>query len=168
MPRHPLLRSLLLVALAAAPAAAQGRAVPLHPTRVTRADLARLRWIAGTWRGVGDGQAPFYERYRFADDSTLLVETFADSTLARVTETARYELRGGRLADDGELWVAVAIDARSVQFAPVPGGGARNDFAWRRQGPDAWVADLHWPARGVSPERVRKYYLTRWAPPVAR
>lgn len=174
MPRRRLARSLLLAALVAlvtgvaAPAAAQSPAFPLPPKHVTRAEFARLRWIVGTWRGTGVGQAPFYERYRLADDSTLLVETFADSTLARVTETARYELRAGELGDGDERWAAVAIDARSVWFAPVPGGHARNDFTWQRRGPDAWVADLRWPADASRAERTRTYYFTRWAPPAAR
>ena len=137
------------------------------PARVTRADLARLRWIAGSWRGTGDGQAPFYERYRFVDDSTLLVDSFADSTLARVTETARYELRGGRLGNTGDVrWVAVAIDGQSVSFAPV--ARARNGFTWRRDAADAWTAVLRWPAAGGQPERTRTYTLTRWAAPGAR
>ena len=54
---------------------------------ISREAFAGLRWIAGSWRGSGDGQAPFYERYRFEDDSTLVVETFTDSTLA-VVESA--------------------------------------------------------------------------------
>jgi hypothetical protein len=68
-------------AQAAAPAAPASPAAT--PVRVTPREFATLRWIAGDWRGGGTGgtmQPPFYERYRFADDSTLLVESFADST----------------------------------------------------------------------------------------
>ena len=84
-----------------------------------------------------------------------------------MTETARYELRGGRFGNSGAArWVAVAIDGRSASFAPV--AGARNSFTWRREGRDAWVADLQWPAAGAQPARARTYRLTRWAPPAAR
>ena len=40
------------------------------PKEITRADLAKLRWIVGTWRGTGGDVAPFYERYKFENDST--------------------------------------------------------------------------------------------------
>lgn len=134
------------------------------PATITRAEFTRLRWIAGSWRGTGVGQPPFYERYRFVDDSTLLVDSFADSTLATVTETSRYELRGGRLGNTGNVrWGAVTIDAASVRFAPI--AGARNEFTWTRESRDAWVAVLRWPAAAGQPARERTYRLTRWAPP---
>jgi hypothetical protein len=132
------------------------------------ADLQSLRWIAGTWRGSGDGQAPFYERYHFADDSTLVVEGFADSTLAVVTEVTRFELRGGRLAnatpgDSTSKWVAARVAAGAVTFVPVR--RARNRFTWRPVSQDRWVADLSWPARDTLPARARTYDMVRWSPP---
>ena len=32
--------------------------------KFTTADLQKLRWIEGTWRGTGDVDKPFFERYR--------------------------------------------------------------------------------------------------------
>ncbi|HET7457295.1 MAG TPA: hypothetical protein VFJ74_06550 [Gemmatimonadaceae bacterium] len=138
--------------------------VPLTP-----ADLAHLRWIEGTWRGSGSGQAPFYERYRFADDSTLVVESFADSTLGRVTDVTRFELRGGTLASTpnepkpgAARWVASRFAADSaVTFAPL--ARARNSFTWRRDSADAWTATLEWPATpGAAEARRRVYEMRRW------
>src|ERR1700755_1314463 len=48
------------------------------PARIGAAELAKLRWIEGAWRGTGDVEKPFYERYRFENDSTLAVESFPD------------------------------------------------------------------------------------------
>ncbi|HXU08596.1 MAG TPA: hypothetical protein VN743_06335, partial [Blastocatellia bacterium] len=31
--------------------------------KFTAADIAKLKWIEGTWRGM-DGDKPFYERYK--------------------------------------------------------------------------------------------------------
>jgi hypothetical protein len=141
---------------AASPAAAT-------PASLGAGALARLRWIEGSWRGVGDEQPPFFERYRFLDDSTLLVDAFADSALGRVTETSRFELRAGTLANtgDGARWAAIALDDGSVTFAPV--ARARNSFTWRRESSDAWTAILTWPASSPGGARQRTYHMTRLA-----
>jgi hypothetical protein len=137
--------------------------------RLRVSDLRALRWIAGTWRGSGDGQAAFYERYRFLDDSTLLVESFRDSTLASVTESTRYELRAGRFSnavpDGGNApqWVAERLERGAITFAP--GRRASNYFTWRPASANEWAADLVWPAtRGASP-RTRTYRMERWTSP---
>ena len=138
-----------------------------RPATLRTGDLRALQWIAGTWRGSSDGQSPFYERYRFVDDSTLLVESFKDSTLNAVTESTRYELRAGRFANAGSAdaaqWVAVRLTGGAITFAPVR--RARNRFTWRPSSADEWIADLVWPAAdsGGAP-RTRTYRMARWAP----
>jgi hypothetical protein len=153
---------------AAAPAA---MADTVAPATIARAQLASLAWIVGDWWGEGAAgtvQAPFFERYRFADDSTLLVESFADSAFARPTETTRWELRGGRLGNpgDGARWVAVSLDSAGVRFAPV--ARARNSFTWRRaEGtaataarPAEWVAVIESADAAGAPQR-RTYRMAR-------
>ena len=121
--------------------------------RVSKEQLARLRWLSGHWVGRGtDGteQAPFYERYRFFNDSLLIVDSFTDSTFTKVAETARYVLSGTRFGKEGNgpRWVASRIDSISILFAPVT--GARNGFKWERTGPmAAWTATII-PTRGPS------------------
>jgi hypothetical protein len=138
-----------------------------RPAMLRAADLRALQWIVGTWRGSGDGQASFYERYRFLDDSTLLVESFKDSTLADVSESTRYELRGGRLAnaapENAAQWVAVRLTDGAITFAPVR--RARNRFIWRPESADVWIAELAWPASNAAPARARTYRMVRWTPP---
>jgi hypothetical protein len=145
---------------APAPAAAPASATPQAPARITVADFRKLRWIEGSWRGSGSGQAPFHERYRFPDDSTLVVDTFPDSTLSTVSESTRFELRGGTLGNPGTVrWVASRLDDRAVDFVPV--AGARNTFTWRFESPDRWTALLHWPARDTRPARDATYDMER-------
>jgi hypothetical protein len=129
--------------------------------RFTPADFRRLRWIEGTWRGSGVNQAAFYERYRFADDSTLIVDSFPDSTLATVSESTRFELRGGTLANASATarWVASRLDDRSVDF--VPAVGVRNTFTWRYESADRWTALLRWPASDTRPARDATYHMVR-------
>jgi hypothetical protein len=161
-------RAVLIAALTVC-AAAQVEAQPspnparppaVKPVRVTPEQFAQLRWLEGTWRGHGVNQSSFYERYRVADDSTMLMESFEDSTLARVTSASRVELRAGQLANvgDGARWVATQVDAGRVTFAPVE--GARNTFIWRRASADAWTATLSWPGQPQG-QRERVYHMAR-------
>jgi hypothetical protein len=124
---------------------------------VTPADLAKLRWIEGTWRGTGDIDRPFYERYRFEIDSVLLVETL-DETLSRVTGVTRYELKDGRFGNGRA--VLTALDDRSVTFSPVV--EHRQPYRWQTESKDVWKAFLTVPAGGSTPATERVYTLQRW------
>ena len=62
--------------------------------RYSLQDFARLRWLKGSWRGGLPDGGYFYERYGLLDDSTIAMHSFADSTLARATDSARVGLRG--------------------------------------------------------------------------
>ena len=123
---------------------------------VTAADFARLRWLEGSWRGHGTEQAPFYEQYRFVDDSTLAVDSFADSTFANKASTVFVELRNGQLVNKGEgaSWVVTALDSAEVTFGPLV--GARNSYIWRRgASSNAWTAIIiSTNAEGVRRERI--------------
>jgi hypothetical protein len=131
------------------------------PKHITPADLAQLRWIEGSWRGTGGGVPPFYERYKFENDSTLIVETLADETLSKVTDVSRFELKDGRFgyntADSGS--VATALDHNSITFSPL--GKARNSFRWQRESENSWKAVLNWTDKdGAAKERI--YQMERW------
>ena len=118
---------------------------------LTGREVARLRWIEGTWRGTGDVDAPFYERYRFENDSTL-VEHGLDSTLTVMQDTSRFELTNGRFGN--ARWRATVLAADSVVFARE--GTAGQSFRWRRDGADAWTAVI------VSPAGQHTYHMERW------
>lgn len=146
--------------------AAQKTSVPSpspSPKLITPADLVKLRWIEGSWRGTGDQQAPFYERYKFENDSTLLVETLADETTSKVTEVDRFELKDGHFGksanDSGS--VAIALDDNSITFAPL--GKSRNFFRFQRESANSWRAILNWTDKdGGAKERV--YHMERLSP----
>ena len=69
---------------------------------VTATDFQAIGWIEGTWRGTGGGVEPFIERYRLVDDSTLLRETFTDSSLSAINDSARIVLRGSRVIEPAD------------------------------------------------------------------
>src|ERR1700755_1160934 len=89
--------------------------------KFTTADLQKLRWIEGSWRGTGDVDKPFFERYRFEGDTVLAVDSYEhDATLQKVADTTRFELKDGEFGggSEGARYVAISIDDRSVEFGP--------------------------------------------------
>ena len=117
--------------------------------------LKQLPWLLGTFRGTGvDGttQAPFYERYSLADDSTLIVESFPDSTLTGKIDSTRYEVRRDSLSTPGaSRYLATAISADSVTFGPLV--GVKNGFTWRKGDATSWTAVII-PAAATAPKRT--------------
>jgi hypothetical protein len=128
---------------------------------ITPADLRKLRWIEGTWRGTGGGVPPFYERYKFENESTLVVETLADETFTKVEDVSRFELKDGHFGhsegDSGS--VAIAFDDNSISFAPY--GKPANFFRFQRESENSWKAILNWTDKtGAAKERI--YMMERW------
>lgn len=132
-----------------------------NPPKFTAADLTKLRWIEGTWRGSGTDQAPFFERYRFENETTLAVDGFPDEKLDKVDDTTRFELKDGRFGNGGDSarWVATSIDEQGITFEPV--AKAKNSFRWERESADKWKAILKWPAEQGKPARERIYNMER-------
>jgi hypothetical protein len=129
------------------------------PKLITTNDLAKLRWIEGMWRGTGVDQPPFYERYKFENDSTLVVETLTDETLSKVNDTSRFELKDGHFGhSEGESGsVATALDDNSITFAPV---GKGNYFRFQRESENSWKAILNWTGKDGTPKE-RIYNMER-------
>lgn len=136
-----------------------------QPKRVSADDLKKLRWIEGAWRGTGDVEEPFFERYRFESETTLAVESFKDETLSKTDDVTRFELSDGVFGNrgDGSRWAATELDDNSVTFSPV--AKARNTFRWQRESADVWNAVLDYPASEGKPARQRVYRMERLPQP---
>jgi len=132
-----------------------------NPPKFATADLAKLRWIEGTWKGSGTDQPAFFERYRFENETTLAVDSFPDEKLDKVEDTTRFELKDGLFGNGGEgsRWVATSIDAQGITFEPA--AKAKNSFRWERESADKWKAILKWPAQEGKPARERIYTMER-------
>ena len=102
-------------------------------------------------------QAPFFERYRFENESTLAVDSFPDEKLDKVDDTTRFELKDGTFGNAN--YVASAIDDNGINFEPA--GKSKNSFRWERVSDNAWKATLKWPAEGNKPARERIYNMER-------
>jgi hypothetical protein len=129
------------------------------PKPLTATDLQKLRWIEGSWRGSGDQQAAFFERYRFENETTLAVDTVEGD---KVTDTTLFVLQDGEFGggSEGSRWVATSLDENAITFEPV--AKARNSFSWQRETKDLWKAVLKWPATKDKPARERVYQMERW------
>ena len=130
--------------------------------KFTAGDVAKLKWIEGTWRGM-DGDKPFYERYKIEETAMVVESLKADGSVAGAPD--RFELKDGEFGkDDGDQRsVASEITADYIQFVPaVP--GKSNSFRFERQSNNTWRAVLDWPAKGNKPARQKIYIMERWKP----
>ena len=78
------------------------------PRTLTAADLQKLKWIEGSWKGTGGGVPTFYERYRFENSTTLLVDTLEND---KVKDTSRFELKNGEFGSGADPSRSVATAA---------------------------------------------------------
>ena len=90
---------------------------------LTAADVAKLKWLVGTYRGSG-AEKPFFNRYRL-EGTTLKVQGFEDEAMTQQTQAADYELMDGMFANPiGEhRFAASEITDDHVQFVSVTDEG---------------------------------------------
>ncbi|MEO8624950.1 MAG: hypothetical protein ABI625_27950 [bacterium] len=121
--------------------------------------LTDLRWIVGSFRGAGAQgtvQAPFFERYSLVGDSTLVVESFKDSTLKGAADSTRYVLHGDSLTSPDAA--ATNVSPGSVTFS----SRKNRDLAWtwRRDDDNTWTAIIV-NAVPNAPPKTRVYHMAR-------
>ncbi len=130
--------------------------------KFTAADVAKLKWLEGAWRGM-DGDKPFYERYKI-EGTTLVVETLkADGSVDG--DPDRFELKNGEFGkgEGDRRSVASEITDDHIQFVPAV-AGKRNNFRFERQSNGTWRAILEWPAQGDKPAQQKIYIMEPWKP----
>lgn len=146
----------------------EGRANAAHIERdihrppaknLTPADIAKLKWIEGTWRGM-DGETPFYERYKI-EENAMVVETLKEDGSVD-GEPDRFELKNGEFGkgEGDKRSAATEITDTSIQFVPaVPGKG--NSFRFVKQ-PHGWDAILEWQAADKT-AKSKTYKMEPWS-----
>lgn len=150
-------------------AVANTKPVATPSNQVTETDVAKLKWLEGTWRGM-DGDKPFFERIHF-EGSTMIVETFADETVSKVEETGRFELKDGEFGHtkDDRRSAASVISENSVQFVPdslEPGTPPRGHFfRFEKQDDGTWKAVLETPAAPGRAPTEKVYKMEPWKAP---
>ncbi len=129
--------------------------------KFTPADISKLKWIEGTWRGM-DGDKPFYERYTF-DGTTMIVQGLNEDG-SPDGEAGRYELKNGEFGKgEGEKRSAASeITDTYVQFVPGPSAKG-NSYRFTKQ-PHGWDALLEWTATAGRPAGQKTYRMEPWEP----
>jgi hypothetical protein len=129
------------------------------PLQVDARQLRSLVWLEGMWRGTQSDTAPFFERYRYLDDSTIGTWTYADSLGTQVVDSGSIRLRSGIVTsgDSARGYVLTALDSSSAHFEPR--GAAVNAFTWRRMSESSWSATLTW--RDAAGQPIERIYVMR-------
>jgi len=130
------------------------------PLTLTAPDLQKLRWIEGSWRGTGGGVPPFYERYRFENPTTLIVETLEND---KVKDASRFELKNGEFGSgaDASRSIATALDDKSITFEYATRKGS--GWKWERVSDNQWRAAISWTASANRVAGERIYTMDRIA-----
>jgi hypothetical protein len=128
----------------------------------TSADIAKLKWIEGSWRGM-DGDKPFYERYT-VEEKAMLVEALKEDGSSD-GEPGRFELKNGEFGkgEGDKRSVASEITESYIQFVPAV-KGQRNSFRFERQADGTWIALLEWPATAEKLAGKKIYKMEPWLP----
>ena len=154
------------VTVSNASAANQNAAATPNPAgtpsnKFTPADVAKLKWIEGTWRGM-DGEKPFYERYKFEENTMVMESLKEDGSVDG--EPSRFELSNGEFGktENGVRSAASQIGADFVQFVPAVRGKG-NNFRFEKK-PHGWDAILEWPVTADTPTGQKTYKMEPWQP----
>lgn len=168
MPQH-LRRFALVAALAACapaptPPAPQPAEADAVGAGISLAAFRQLRWVEGRWRGEQPNGQPFFEGYRFENDSTIRSYSYPDAASRVPSDSGAITLRAGRVTtgSGGARWIADELTAARIRFVPL--AGVSNSFVWERTSPDAWTATLSFPATAERPAREVVYPMTRLRP----
>lgn len=160
-----LIRALILgaamsaAAIPASSAAAQTSQRGQPKTPFGPKDFDKLRWMEGTWKATSPGEKTYYERFRFANDSTIDITYYADPSLATETGNGRVYLSVGRVYHTfgPGRWGATSVDSSGIYF--VPQVNAQNSYSWSFQSPNSWTQTMRSGFSGR--ERVTIYTLDR-------
>jgi hypothetical protein len=150
-----------VVAPTAALAQASARGQPR--TAFAVADFAKLKWLDGSWAGASVGERGYYEKCRFANDTTIEITFYDDSAFTHESGSGRVYLSVGRIyyTMGPGRWGATHVGDDGAYF--VPQVNAQNtSLAWSRQSKDDWTSTLRSGFAGL--DRVTVYKMRRARP----
>ncbi|CAN5822361.1 hypothetical protein BH10BAC2_BH10BAC2_44290 [soil metagenome] len=133
---------------------------PVTATAVdyTKADLLKLKWIEGKWKGMDDDK-PFYEIYAFINDSTIRTISYdwngKDSSNSFTDHL--YWKEGLFYLGDKQDWAVKTINDSMVQMLP-NSSRIHNDITWKAKGTKGWDVIL------VSPKLTKEYHMQKFDP----
>jgi hypothetical protein len=111
-------------------------------------DLAKVKWLEGSWVGTAEGENAIYQRFKFVDDSTVQITYYRDPGFGQQAGSGRLYLSVGRIYHTfgSNRWVATRIGDEGLYL--VPQSNTRSNFAWTYVSPDAWTFTMRTGAGG--------------------
>jgi hypothetical protein len=114
---------------------------PVAVKQYGKADLEKIKWIEGKWKGLYEGK-PFYEIYRFVNDSTLesLGYEWDGKDSSKTSFTYLYFKDGAYWLGDKQNWKVVSITENEINM--LPNFEANNEVLWKYRDSTGWDAIL--------------------------
>ena len=130
-------------------------------TAFTTESMQKLRWLEGAWCDAGGGGTPYYEVYRFENDSSIRMTYYADSARTDARDSSRIYLEAGTIYHLAarDRWRAIEVDSTGIVFESLTEPGRR--FIWRRESPAVWLATLESPSGSPLVFRLERVATTR-------
>lgn len=151
------------LAASALPSAARAQGSRAQPrTPYGAPDLAKVKWLQGSWVGTAEGESTIYQRFKFVDDSTVSIDYYRDSAFGQPNGNGRLYLSVGRIYHSfgSNRWVATRVGDEGLYL--VPQSTARASFVWTYVSPDAWTFTMRTGVGGR--EHVTVYNMKRVSP----
>jgi hypothetical protein len=107
----------------------------------SKGDLKKIKWIEGKWKGIYKG-APFYEMYRFVNDSTLESLSYDwNGKDSSGTKRSYVHFKDGvYYLGDKQNYKVVAITEFEIKM--LPNVEAHNSVLWKYRDSTGWDAIL--------------------------
>ncbi len=107
----------------------------------TKDHLKKISWIEGNWKGM-DGTNPFYEIYKFANDSTIEITSYEwNGTDSSKSSKSLLLWKEGRYYLGNDLNYSVTeITDNSISMDP--NNKANNSILWTTKDANTWIATL--------------------------
>lgn len=119
---------------------------------VTAADIAKVKWLEGSWRGKGAAK-PFFNKYHFSG-TTLDVESFDDEAMTKKVDSAHYVLQDGmfQTPEGKDRFAASEITDDYIQFVTLTGTSAA--FRMEKVGDGTLKATVEMTGADGNPNRA--------------
>ena len=106
-----------------------------------KADLKKIKWIEGKWKGIYQGK-PFYEIYEFINDTTLRITSYEwdGKDSSKSSRSFVYWKDGSYYLGDEMNYKVTNISDKEIKM--LPNHKANNDILWKYNSNNSWKAIL--------------------------